>query len=118
MSKQQVIDKKSSKQLSRGMRRLITVVLVLTGILLFDLSPFGGNIRFYSTWIECGQKPVQTATTPGAGIHWYVQSKSFEPGRYGYVNYFCTALEAEQAGFSANKNQYELPEMRAHGLIK
>lgn len=94
-------------------RTIIAVCAVVAMLILFDLSPFGGNVRFYATWIGCGQKPVATA---GSGlmnvgaIHYYEPSSL--PGFHSTIAYFCTPLEAEQAGYSANPNQYDFPHLQ------
>jgi hypothetical protein len=87
--------------------RWIWIVLSVVLLVAFDLSPFGGNIRFYSTWINCGQKPVVLTTAPGAGISWYKEAKVIEPVRFLYQKYYCTPFEAERAGLSASPDHYE-----------
>lgn len=77
---------------------LIALLLVVSLVVLFDASPFGGNYRFYSKWLSCGQRPVKFRTAPGAGIAWYEETKSFEPLRLGYETYYCTPSEASAAG--------------------
>jgi len=83
-------------------RRLI-IIATLMSLVLFDLSPFGGNIRFYAKWIECGQKPVRLTSAPGAGMVWYETSPSFEPIRFGNYTYFCTASQAKAAGYASSE---------------
>lgn len=92
----------------------VLVIVVVAALIVFELSPFGGNVRFYAKWLECGQKPVATAgsgySNRGA-IHYY-EPLSF-PGIHPTIEYFCTPLEAELAGYSANPNQYEFPHINA-----
>lgn len=94
----------------KPMKITLAIIGAVIVLLLLDLTPFGGNITFYSKWIECGQKPVELRSKPG--LAWYVQSSSFEPFRLGYTNYICTPLQAEQAGYSANPNSYEFPNLK------
>ncbi|AHB42228.1 hypothetical protein RAAC3_TM7C00001G0371 [Candidatus Saccharibacteria bacterium RAAC3_TM7_1] len=100
-------------QQHKGRRALIISLVVLVALIAFDISPFGGNARFYATWIGCGDKPV---ATEGSGylnsgaIHYYEPS-SF-PGLHPTIEYFCTPLEAEKAGYSASPNQYEFPHLQ------
>lgn len=108
--------KKDHNSVSRFLGKhkiLISVIVLLLLILLFDLSPFGGNIRFYAKWAECGQKPISS------DVSWY-----FEPSIPSYVTsptfslmrmspvYFCTPLEAEQADYSANPTEYYFPHLK------
>jgi hypothetical protein len=91
---------------------LLIVGAVLLVLILIDLSPLGGNIRFYSKWIECGQRPLITQSW--AGVAWYEQDVVFQPILRG-DKWFCTPLEAERAGYSANKDEYDFPHLRAAG---
>jgi len=93
---------------------IVTVVVVLVLLVIFDLSPFGGNIRFYSSWINCGQKPVAAGgeLTLGSNLLHYQESAPFQLVRFPQPEYFCTPLEAEQAGYSASPTQYEFPNLQ------
>lgn len=97
-------------------RHKIVVAAIVTIIILIsiDISPFGGNLRFYSKWIECGRKPVaeNISISFGAKPRSYIEPPSFVPLRFGQPTYFCTPLEAEKAGYSANPNQYEFPHLK------
>lgn len=106
----------ANTQRSKSAKRrniVIGVAVLLALLILFDLSPFGGNVRFYTSWIACGQKPVATA---GSGLmntgasHYY--SPSSLPGTHPTIEYFCTPLEAEQAGYSASPHQYDFPHLQ------
>ena len=86
----------------------VFVAAIILLWLIFDIF-IGGNIRFYSRWVECGQKPV--ALVPGSGLfgvgvpHYYVPS--YVSLIRGPIDYSCTAHEAELGGYSANERQYE-----------
>lgn len=86
---------------------LVAIVAMFVAIIIFELSPFGGNIHYYARWIECGQKPVATETD--GRVKYYVEPPSFQLVRFGQPDYFCTSLEAELAGYSANSSVYEFP---------
>lgn len=94
------------KKSKSGLRAIIIILSIFILVLLFDLSPLGGNIQFYARWIECGQKPVRLTSAPGAGLVWYESPPSFEPVRFGYYTYFCTAQEATAAGYASSENGY------------
>lgn len=84
-------------------------------LVVFELSPFGGNVRFYAKWIECGQKPIASDVSMGFGakVKNYTTPSAFQPLRFGQPSYFCTPLEAEIAGYSANPSRYEFPNINA-----
>lgn len=91
-------------------KKIIIAIVVLVALLLaHDFGPFGGSLRFYSKWIACEQKPVRLAARPGLG--WYEPPPSFELARFGYQNYKCTPLEAEQAGYSASSTEWSFPHL-------
>lgn len=94
---------------------IVATFSIIGLILLYDLVPLGGNIRFYSKWLECGQKPVGTnlewnfggGTPPNYGVPPTFSLMRLSP------DYFCTPLEAEQAGFSASSSRYEFPNLKS-----
>lgn len=92
------------------------VVVLFFAWLIFDLSGFGDNIRFYRKWVECGIKPVSTKGSGfmNAGAKHYYESPAIEPMRAS-IDYFCTPIEAERAGYSANPKRYEFPHLDAAG---
>lgn len=92
-------------------RWIMITIIALVLVLAYDLLPFGGNLRFYSKWVECGQKPL------AANYEWnyrdvpyYGSPPTFSLVRL-YPEYFCTPLEAERAGYSASSDQYEFPHL-------
>lgn len=68
-------------------------------LIVADLTFLGDNIRVYSKWIQCGERPVEIVSTPGAGREWYQEVRTFELMRFGNSTYFCSAHEAETAGY-------------------
>lgn len=90
-------------------RRLLPIAAIICALILFDISPLGGNIRFYTKWVECKQKPLQTASAPG--IAWYEESPFIGIARGSL--WFCTPLEAEQAGYSASPKYYTFPHINS-----
>lgn len=84
--------------------RLIFLVFIL--LFLFDISPLGGNIRFYAKWIECGQKPVVAGMTYETEVPHYVAAPAF-PGPRLTPAQFCSPHDAEMHGYSANPDRYE-----------
>lgn len=97
-------------------KRLVIVAVVIALVILFDISPLGGTIKFYTTWISCGQKPV---VTRGAG-YWNEKRPSYSTPpdvniMPGGKKYYCTPIEAERDGYSANENYSDFPHIRAAG---
>lgn len=92
---------KSKKTNMTKKRKILLIIgISLIGLLLlYDLSPFGGNIRFYATWVACGQRPVEGHEDFSGREKYYWESASFSPIRFGQPKYFCTPNEAEQAGY-------------------
>lgn len=90
-----------------------SIVIILLLVVIIDLTPFGGNIKFYAKWIECGQKPVALVSSRymNSGPRYYFTPLSFEPIRYTSPNYLCSPLDAEKAGYSASPTGYEFPHL-------
>ena len=102
---------------SRHRVRTIILSVVVGLFLIYDLSGFGGNMQFYTTWVFCGQKPVRTYESGlfNADTPRYVYPPSFtlKPRMANW--YYCSPLDAERAGYSASIEQYEFPHLRAAG---
>ena len=91
---------------------LLGLTMFLIAAFIYDLSAFGGNIQFYSKWAECGQKPVAIAGSGyfnSGAVHYYNPS-DITLSRHS-PEYFCTPLEAEQAGYSSSPDRYEFPNL-------
>lgn len=80
-------------------KKWAAIVFFVILIIFFDTSPFGGNGRFYMKWAECGQKPVEITSGFFGSKQTYVASEVFQPIRMGYIGYYCTPEEAQNAGF-------------------
>lgn len=113
------------EQKNKMRKRSVFVILAVVLLLLaFDLSSLGGNLRFYARWKECGQQPLWTMSMPG--IAWYEKAPLISVLRDGDT--FCTPIEAERAGYSANSQYYDFPHlyeageptkyMREHGITE
>ena len=112
MVNQQVGASHKSSFGNRWVKRSVAIGIFLALLLVFDLSPFGRNIRFYMKWADCGQRPYvanPTMRMEGDPIY-YGEAPTFALVR-GSRDMFCTPLEAEQAGFSANPDYYEFPHL-------
>lgn len=83
-------------------------------MLLYDLSGIGGNIPFYVKWAECGQRPFESRDSGfmNVGAVHYVKGSVFRFARFG-AEFFCTPLEAEKAGLSADSSTYNFPHIEA-----
>ncbi|MDO4773577.1 MAG: hypothetical protein Q4A37_00395 [Candidatus Saccharibacteria bacterium] len=92
--------------------RRITVVLVVLFVIVFamlEVSGFGGQIRFYTKWIECGRKPLQSGLL-FKNIAYYEQSPSVNFLRFS-PDYFCSEREAELKGYSARSLSHYYPHL-------
>lgn len=99
---------KTTKQTSSNKQRtLIYTAVIILFVLAYDVG-IGRNIAYYAKWVSCGQKPVTVNAT-------YKGPRYYEEGSATPVllrpTSFCTPLEAEQAGYSANPNTYEFPNL-------
>ncbi len=97
---------------------LITFASIIGLIVVLDLTPFGGTMKYYATWHRCGQMPVVIG---GSGFwntgvsHYYTPSSvAIFPGA---KTYFCTAFDAEKHGYSASPKVYDFPVLRAHDAL-
>ena len=111
---------KKTPEQKRWIRKRLIIIFasLLTIALLIDITPFGGNIRFYAKWAECGQRPVQedNSFSFGARIRSYMEPATFEPIRFGLPTYYCTPLEAEEAGLSASRHNRDFPNLEKQKL--
>lgn len=90
---------------------MLGVVLALAVVIWIPFDVFrGGNIHFYGKWIACGQKPI--VTDPHGfvtgGVPYYEVAPTFQLERHSTL-LFCTPLQAEEAGFSADPHKAVFP---------
>lgn len=105
--------KSDGKQKSKRRGVIILIAGILVSFIALEFLQLGGNTRFYTTWIYCGQKPVATEDSMQSGsLVIYHYEPTALPGVHASWNYFCTPLEAEQAGYSASPTQYEFPNLQ------
>jgi len=112
-------EKKKDKQLKSKKRTIKIIVIALGVLLLFDLSPLGGTMKFYAIWINCGREPV---AIKGSGYFNDGVSSYYTPSKVGLFpgggrEYFCTAFDAEKHGFSANPKVYEFPVLKKNNAL-
>lgn len=104
------MQKKSLKK-DRTVSKRIVIVSIAIFIVLIALDLLvGGSAKFYSTWIQCGRKPVvaaQSMAWGGGGVPHYYEPKSLELVRLHSEKYYCTEREAEQNYYSSNPHQYQ-----------
>lgn len=110
--------KKKDKQLKS--KTWPKVIAICIGILLiFDISPLGGTMRFYATWVSCGQKPVAIVGSGyfngGVSSYYTPSNLSIFPG--GGRVYFCTAFDAEKHGYSADPKAYNFPVLEKNNAL-
>ncbi len=110
--------KKTNKSSSLHKKSIaIAAGVILALWLAIDAIGIGGNIRFYAKWLECGQKPVVEAIDsigPDYGPFYYHSPPTFSLFRLS-PDQFCTPIEAERSGLSAEKNNWRFPHLEAAG---
>lgn len=92
-------------------RWLVPLIVVLAIFTVIGISPFGSPIVRMVKSIQCGRNPVETSGGILGSVRYYADAGT--TSQLGYKTYFCTPLEAEKAGYSANQNSYEFPNLRA-----
>lgn len=106
----------SDRQLLRGLGIIVIFVLaiVLVIAIILEIVGWGGNVNFYKKWIECGHKPLEIHGTGfmNVGVEHYVESPTIDLLRYN-PEYYCTPLEAEKAGHSADSDHDYFPHLEA-----
>lgn len=111
MTKNQASNKSITQQFTVRLLTFVAIFIGLFTVVAYDLW-IGGNIQYYSKWIACGQKPVVTAALAGGGVNYYKETDAISFLRGANKAYFCTPLEAEKAGYSANQDTYVFPHLR------
>ena len=117
MPKDHKTNPKNTKQKNsnKSYKTKTIILLVLVGLfLIYDLSGVGGNIRFYAKWVACGQKPVRQGIMMAGFTPYYEESPTFSILRLS-TPLFCSPIDAEQAGYSANSEKYEFPHLKDTG---
>ncbi len=114
--KENRIDK---RQKGRRVRLAYIVVILLLVWIIIDAVGIGGNMRFYAKWVQCGQKPVVKfieygSVGPNYGPSHYIEAPNFAIFRLS-PDQFCTPIEAERAGLSADENTWVFPNLEAAG---
>lgn len=110
--------KKDTKQPSKVKDRIISITFIVVAFILFDLTPFGGTLRYYGEWIACGSQPLMvqgSGALNGDFPHYY------KPSAFvvfpGARTYFCTAFDAEKHGYSAETHTYSFPVLKANNAL-
>ena len=92
---------------------LIPLAVIFLFLLFFEIK-YNNHFTFYQKWIECGSKPLATSGVGflGEGAVYYYEPPAFSIiSPADYAGYYCTPLEAEQDGISANSDRYEFPHL-------
>ncbi|PID33525.1 hypothetical protein CR969_00290 [Candidatus Saccharibacteria bacterium] len=99
----------------RALIILATLIIIL--IVLYDLSGLGGNIQFYSKWIQCGRKPLSLGVSHKGQVSHYIKSPTFSLMRLSQ-DFFCDEREAELKGISADERRYKFPNLSKEENIR
>lgn len=107
--------RKDTKQSYSKKQRVIIYIIVFSILALIYDAAIGGNMVYYAKWMSCGQKPVEVGGPGylGSGAAYYYEPSAFP--EIARSKSFCTPLEAEQAGYSANPDRYEFPHLNKQG---
>lgn len=113
------MQKRHKKKQDRALKVAAFTIAGLVGLLiLFDFTPFGGTMKYYSTWVKCGHAPV---VTRGSGYWNTGVSHYITPPKVnifpGMQTYFCTAFDAEKHGYSANPKIYDFPVLEENNAL-
>lgn len=89
----------------------ILLLIVMLG-LVYDLVGLGGNVRFYTKWIQCGNRPIVADQSLGFGasVPNYANSPVLSLLRMS-PEQFCSPRDAELAGYSASRQSHEYPHL-------
>ena len=102
--------KKEKSRFTKKQKIWITVAgIFLALILIYDFT-IPRNIYFYAKWVQCGQRPVGSRGSGlfNVGVPHYEKVSLFRLFR-GHIDYYCSPLEAERAGYSADPDNYRFP---------
>lgn len=109
------ISKKEStlSPIQRRIRAVIISIIVVVFLVLADIfTPiWGGQVKFYAKWIECGRLPVEETGLWAHNIEFYKSAQRLNLFRSNDTKYFCTEKEAELSGLSSNPNSYDFPHL-------
>lgn len=94
----------------RNKTKLRVAGIIVAVVILFDLTPLGGNITTYSWWLRCGGRPLQSGPTAFYDVPYYIPTPVFKIFR-GTPKYFCTVIQAEKAGYSASRDSFNFPHL-------
>lgn len=92
---------------------VVGMLLLIVGV--YDLC-VADNTRFYTNWVRCGERPVGARSRGlfGVGAPHYINQPLLS-GFRDVTDYYCTPLEAERAGYSANPEVFDYPHLKAIG---
>ena len=96
--------------------KLLIVLGILAAVIISYDFYIPGNIRFYAKWVSCGQRPVGSRGSGlfNVGVPHYEKVELLRLF-HGHMDYYCTPLEAERAGYSANPEVYDFPRLSEIG---
>ncbi len=105
--------KHRNKVLATVFASILLIMLILDFVPVLGQRVFISTVHMYYKWIECGRKPVVTFSKY-KGVLYYEETKSLIhsfPTLSGNSDIFCTPKEAELAGYSADENGYDFPNL-------
>ncbi len=95
---------------------MITVCVIVALTLIDIVTPvWGGQVRFYAKWSDCGRLPIQGDQTY-KGPKFYKKAAVFDAFRDNRIEYFCSPKEAEMQWYSSDQNSASYPNLTAKDI--
>lgn len=109
-------NKAKQPRFSRAEKNYFIVLGILLSVVVVYDFVLPRNISFYAKWVSCGQRPVGSRGSGlfNVGVPHYEKVELLRI-LHGHIDYYCTPLEAERAGYSANPEVFDYPHLKAIG---
>lgn len=112
MRSEDTTDKRKKMNRKRWIILLSAAIGVIVLVVADMVTPvWGGQVKYYAKWAECGQQPYQKSERLLQGVGSYEPAAMFRAFRSNHTQYFCTAKEAEKTGLSSSQDTYTFPHL-------
>ena len=105
--------KKNPPQNKKSTLKKIVIIssIVITVVLIDLFAFFGGHLRYSWNWIRCGGTLYQSDSKLWSGVRHYRSVPAVSLFHQHVDTYYCSPLEAERAGLSADPDTYRFPHL-------